>query len=183
MKQSRSYNGVLLPVLLTVACFVLAWYVVLPNYYEERSKLSTLEEEVLAARAKYNSLEQTKTDLSGVSDILDIIYVAVSPDTDEPNLITELEAIAIKHELTLPSISISDPTAGGAEEYYSDYEANTVGAIQVSFSVAGEFDKLNAFIDSLEKSIKFMNVKSLSYQSSEAGGLVYLSVQLEAYKY
>jgi len=173
--------------LLTIACFLLAWYIVLPNYYKAKGELDVLEEEVLAARAKYSSLETTKKDLASMTDVMDLIYVSVSEGTDEPNLITELEAISIKHELTIPSISISDPTAGGEEdEYYfsdSDDTGTVYGAVQVSFSVAGEFAKLNEFIASLEKSVKFMNIKSLSYSSSEGDNLIYLSIQLETYKY
>lgn len=184
MKKNNSYNSSLIPVLLTVACFLLAWYIILPNYYEAKSELNIMEEDVLAARAKYNSLEQTKSDLKSISDITDLLYISISPDADEQNLITELEAIAIKHELTIPSISISDPTAGNEDEYFYTGDSGSIsGAIQVSFSVAGDFTKLNEFIASLEKSVKFMNIKSLSYQSAESDSLIYLSVQLETYKY
>ncbi len=186
MNKVSTSNSVFIPVLLTVACFLLSWYMVLPDYYEARSELDVLEDEVLAARAKYSSLETTKTDLASMADVMDLIYVSVSKNTDEPNLITELEAISLKHELVIPSISISDPSAGAEESgtyYSSDGTDEGYGAVQVSFSVAGDFAKLNEFISSLEKSLKFMNIKSLSYSAGEGDDLIYLSIQLETYKY
>jgi len=188
MNKTSISNSALIPALLTVACFLLAWQIVLPNYYQAKGDLDVLEEEVLAARAKYNSLETTKSDLASMTDIMNLIYVSVSDGTDEPNVITELEAISLKHELVIPSISISDPTAGiaGDNEYYYSDTGDTgaaLNAVQVSFSVAGDFAKLNEFISSLEKSVKFMNIRSLSYSSSKEDDLIYLSIQLETYKY
>ncbi len=183
MNKSNFSTSAFLPVLLTVACFLVAWYMVLPNYYESKGELDVLETEILASRAKYNSLEETKTDLLSISDVLNLIYVSVSNDADEPNLITELEAIAIKHELIIPTINISDPTASLGEEYYYDDSESTYGVVQVSFSVAGDFARLNEFIGSLEKSIKFMNIQSLSYTSSSDENIIYLNIQLETYKY
>ncbi len=186
MNKVNISNSAILPVFLTIACFLLSWYLVLPNYYKAKGELDILEQEILAARAKYNSLETTKEDLASMADVMEIIYVSVSKGADEPNLITELEAISLKHELIIPSIGISDRMAETGEDGYNYNEgevAQSPGAVQVSFSVVGDFSKLNEFISSLESSIKFMNIKSLSYSTSDADGLIYLSIQLETYKY
>lgn len=183
MKNNDSSALNLLAVILTIGLLVVSWKLISPSYAANTQKLKTLDVEVANAQSKLQSLDKTRSDLSSIDSAYNIISVAVPDGTDEPNLITELEAIAVKNGIALPTISISSDSAGAAS-VTAGAEASTlptVGTpISISLSVAGSFDQLNEFITTLEKSVKFFNIQDMNYAFSEEGGLS-LSLNIRAY--
>jgi Tfp pilus assembly protein PilO len=183
MKNNDSSALNLLAVILTIGLLVVSWKLISPSYAANTQKLKTLDVEVANAQSKLQSLDKTRSDLSSIDSAYNIISVAVPDGTDEPNLITELEAIAVKNGIALPTISISSDSAGAAS-VTTGAEASTlptVGTpISISLSVAGSFDQLNDFITTLEKSVKFFNIQDMNYAFSEEGGLS-LSLNIRAY--
>lgn len=208
MKVSKTTTSNTIAVMLTIAVLVLAWKMVLPGYFSHRNNLSSLENEVNAAKIKLDSIEKSKAELSAIKPIADQLLVAVPEGADEPDLISELEAIAIKNNIVLPSISIGSDTGEQTAESNTSASANsnaansapsasqdsstaasdpsvetTSGApIVIAFSVEGSFENLNNFIAGIEKSVRFMNIVGLTYGTdSESGGNT-LALQIEAYQ-
>ncbi len=192
--------GNIIAVLLTTAVVVLAWKMVLPAYFSHKNTLVAMESEISAIGAKIDSLKKTSNDLASIKSTTDQLLVAVPGDSDEPDLIAELEAIGIKNNVVIPAIDISasetlqngsmptaSATASGNTSAASQGEEGTTTAataaipITVSFTVEGSFEDLNNLIVSLEKSIRYMNIKNLTYSADSESGELSLAIQLEAY--
>jgi Tfp pilus assembly protein PilO len=173
--QQTIYLNILVAVL-TAVVLITAWKVVAPSYSSEKSRKIELENEVALARQRLEWLDSSKAELAANKELLNQLFVAVPEDSDAPNLISELEAIAIKNSLVIPSIGIQDNSQESLETGLSI--SNTV---TISLSVTGNFENINAFINSLEKSVKFMNIQSLTYSNSEESGTS-ISLEVEAYK-
>lgn len=149
-----------LAVILTVVVFLVVWKVLLPSYSDNKTKQSKLSSEVSDAQAEILSIENAKSDLSSITNTINQLLVAIPSDRDEPNLISELEAIAAKNTLVLPSIDISKDSGGTGET--ASAVVTTGIPLSVSFSVTGPFANIGTFTESLEKSIKYMKIKSIT---------------------
>ena len=213
MKVSKSTTGNMIAVLLTIAVIVLAWKLVLPNYFSHKNNLTALEDEVSAAKAKLDSLDKARADIASVKSTADQIMVSVPKGKDEPDLISELETIGVKNGIIIPTIDISEASLGasgtgepavitqnaaapatisaGTENAISGTgtsgEAVTAETTQgtpftVSFTVTGSFESLNGFMTGLEKSVRFMNIQSFTYEILKEGEGNSLAVQIEVYQ-
>lgn len=210
MKASGKTTSNTIAVLLTIAVLVLAWKMVLPGYFNHKSNLDSLTSEVEAAKIKLESIEKSKSELSAIKPITDQLLIAVPKGVDEPDLISELEAIALKNSIVLPAISISVEEANsetGTETVTANAAApatvnsatstantadtdstaaETVSSsgkpILVSFAVTGSFANLNSFITGLEKSIRFMNIIGINYGVDTETGENTLALQIDAYQ-
>ncbi len=151
----------------------------MPSYAANSEKLQILDMEITNAQAKLDSLDKVRNDLSSIDSTFEKISVAIPEGADEPNLITELEAIAVKNGIVLPSVSVSTESADNGD--YEEGESQAYGVpISISFSVNGSFDNLNQFVADLEKSIKFLNITDLNYAYAEDGSIS-LSLVISAY--
>ncbi|MEK9156020.1 MAG: type 4a pilus biogenesis protein PilO [Patescibacteria group bacterium] len=175
MRRDNKTSFLALTIFAVGVCFYLSFSLIIPGYKQNRRDYYLAKSEIESARAKLESLKTAKQSMSDLGAIVDQMLVAVPEGTGKEDLIVELEAIAAKHNTYIPSIQISDNTAAS-----SSTAAATPGAIQISFSVKGSFTELNQFITSLEKSIRFMNIKSLSLSEGDNG--LSLSLQIEAYR-
>lgn len=181
MKKNNLSSLNVVAILLTVLLLILSWKLIAPSYSSNSKALKSLETEITNAQAKLDSLDKTRNDLSSIESTYDMISVAVPDGSDEPNLITELEAIAIKSGIVLPSISISSNNLENAN-YGSEGTVSIESGIpiDISLSVTGNFDQLNEFVSALEKSVKFLNITDLNYAFFEESGLS-LSLNIKAY--
>lgn len=165
MKKSNAafYGGITL--LIVVASFVYSWKYIIPEYKSNKAQIATLDTEIGSATKKLESLKATQKSLDQLGEFPKQLSLSVPEDKDMANLITELEGLAAKRNITLPNIGISDSGA------------NTVS---ISFAIDGSFDDIHGILESLEKDIRFMNVISTTITSTETA--MSMSVQLEAYK-
>ena len=180
--MQRSNNGfyaVTLILVIAFASFFVSWKLLIPKYQKNQLRLKTLELEIVKANEKLESLRLAKKDIEDLGLIYDQMYVAMPKDTDEPNVISELEALASVNSLSIPGIQINDSASLG-----SPSEAALPGAasnaVNISFSVIGTFENISKLTKSIEEDLKFMNIKNLTLSSSSAG--IAASYQIEAYK-
>ncbi|MCL5410321.1 MAG: type 4a pilus biogenesis protein PilO [Patescibacteria group bacterium] len=186
MQKSNSGFYTAAAVMLTLASLFYTWKFILPSFQKTQGEIAQTNEEITAAKAKLDSLQSTKTSLDQLGDLVNKLFIAVPEDKDSPNLITELEAMAAKSKLIIPSIQISDSGSTAASTTTAATTGGTAstsnsGAIGVSFSITGDFAQLNQFLVALEKDIRFTNVKSLTLAEGKDGGLT-CSIQVEVYK-
>ena len=186
MQKSNSGFYAAAAVLLSLASLFYVWKFILPEYQKTQGEIAQAEDEISAGKLKLDSLQSTKVGLDSLGDLVDRLFIAVPEDKDTPNLITELEAIATKNKMYIPSIQISDAAASSASTS-ADASATTtqtatsgLNPISISLSVTGDFGQLNQFLTDLEKDVRFTNVKSVTLSSSDEG--MSLSVQMEVYK-
>lgn len=181
-RQNSSAAYSLMAVMFTVLLLIVSWKLILPGYAANKIKISQLETEINQANSKKEQLDQAKSNLTSANTAYQALTVSVAEDADEPNLISELEQIAVKNGLALPNINISPAgSETGVDEEGNAQESETTGAVYaIGINVSGTYDQLGAFITSLEKSIKFMNIKALTYTDNE-GDQISLSLTLHAY--
>lgn len=173
MKKSTGpfYAGVAF--LISLASFLYAWKLIIPKYNENKVALATIDSEIGSASKKLESLKTASKTLASLGEIPEQLSLAVPEDKDMPNLITELEALAAKNNIIIPAIQVTEGSGSGT--------GTSNNGVSVSFAVSGSFEEINNLIASLEKDIRFMNIKSVSISSGDEGSMS-LSLQLEAYK-
>lgn len=206
MKATGSTTSNTIAVILTFGVLVLAWKMVLPAYFDHKVNLNNLTSEVDAAKAKLDSIEKSKSELNAIKPITDQLLVAVPQGPDEPDLISELEAIAVKNNIVIPSIAIdtkgteggestgsnttaeSNPaatnTASQSEENVTatESESSSGTPVIITLSVSGNFENLNSFMTGLESSVRFMNIIGLTYGTDTETGELTLALQIQAYQ-
>lgn len=165
-------------VILTIIVFLISWKIILPSYSNNKAEAEKLSAEVSDAKNEIASIEEAKSSLSSISDTINELLIAVPSDNDEPNLISEIEAMATKNSLAVPSIDIAPAISTTEGEGAETVTAGNL--LNVSFSVSGSFENISAFTDTIEKSIKFMRIKALSMTSPEEN-IISASYTLEVY--
>jgi len=180
MKKNNNGAYVALSLLVVALCFFYSWRVILPEYKTNKESLNQLEKEIASARDKLDSLKTTQSSLNSLGDIVDKLLVSMPSSSDAPNLVTEIEAIATKHQTFIANIQVGDDQPGSTAVAASGKDANTV---PVSFSVSGSFEMISQFISSIESDVRFMNIQTLSLGSgSDKSGVMSLSISINAYK-
>lgn len=164
-------------VILTIIVFLIVWKLMLPTYADNKSTETKVSSELSDAQSEITSIEAAKSDLSSITTTVNQLLVAIPSDKDEPNLISELEAIGAKNSLVLPSIDISSDKSSSADSVQPVLAGS---AIAINFTVVGPFANVGTFTDSLEKSIKFMHIKSITMTSADANNVT-ASYSVETY--
>lgn len=171
-RSNSSFYVISMIVIFVVASFFYSWKVIIPEYQKNKTELKKLDQEIVSANAKLESLRVAKKDIDELGPIFDQLFVAMPKDKDESNVISEIEAIAFINNLVVPSIQIADSSSAKGS-------AN-VSAITISFNVNGSFESIDKMTKALENDLKFMNITSVSLSLSETG--LSASYQIEAYK-
>jgi Tfp pilus assembly protein PilO len=172
-QSSNAVYSVTMILIIVIGSFLYSWKVIIPKYQKNKLELTKLEQEVVSANAKLDSLRVAKQDIADLGLIFNQLFVAMPKDKDEPNTISEIEAMATLNKLTLPNIQISDTSS-----------ADTTGAasstVKIAFSVTGTFENVQKLITALQKDLKFINIKSTTLSASDQG--ISASFQIEGYK-
>lgn len=192
--KKKNNNGIIyaaVTVVLVVASFLYTWKSIIPKFSENKAKSAQLDIDISSASTKLDSLKKAQTTLTQLGDIPTQLSVSVPADKDMPNLITELEAVAAKYKIVLPTITVTDGGAASAASAATTAAPTTTSStaagsiVDIGLSAPGSFENIQAFIADLEKDIRFMNIKSVSITSAkdEKGvNVTSVSLQIEAYK-
>lgn len=181
MKRTNSYLSAIVAIIIAVGCFWYSLAVLVPNIQSQNAKLDQAQSNVEQADSYLQDLIRSKSSIAELGDLPSLLSLAIPGDKDTPNLITELEAVAAKHKMVIPSIQVSDSATDEASDTAS---SNTV---DVNFTVQGSFTDVSAFVAAIEGDIRYMNIQSITMTSIEgssgnSSGSVSLSLQLQAYK-
>lgn len=180
MRNSSHAAQTAASILLIAFAFIISWKVVIPDYKKSKEELFKVETDLAAASDKLESLKTAQNSLNALGDTVDKMLLAVPSDSDMPNLITELEALAVKHKSLIPTISVSD-VAAAASTTTPPASSSAANAINISFSLTGTFEDLSQFIASIQRDIRYMNIESLSLSAGKEGAMT-LSLKLKAFK-
>lgn len=168
MKKEQDHKSLYLPIIIIILSFLVSWKYLVPKYQTDNAQLASTQDLAGSVETKLAALKAAETELSSASKLVSDTLVAVPSDVDFPNLITELEAISTKNQVVIPSMQVAEDTSG------------TGSAIKISFGVNGSYANLIALMKSIEKDIRFMNIKSVSLTGS--GDKMTIALQIEAYK-
>jgi hypothetical protein len=91
------------------------------------------------------------------------------PDTvDAVGLARDLDTIASRYGLTISGVEVTTGATGGATAVLPEY-ALPYDKATISFSVATDYATFTKFLADLEKSLRIMDVSSLSFDVDEEG--------------
>lgn len=183
-KKSNASAAAFFAVLIVGGLFYYTWKFIIPTYSQNRAESVALDTSIADANKKLESLKKAQTTLTQLGDIPEKLSVSVPEDKDMPNLITELEAVAAKHGMILPSIAVSEGTAS-AQSTGTESASSSSKSVTISIASPGSFENISAFITDLENDIRFMNIKSVSISTtmdSSGASSMTLALQIEAYK-
>lgn len=177
-RSNSSFYRVALIIVLSLASFFFSWKTIIPQYKANEIALKKVELETVSAAAKLDSLRVAKKDIEDIGPVFNQLFVAIPSDLDEPNAISEIEAIASANKLFVPSIQIVEGGATGTTSV-SPISASA-SAVTISFAVQGSFEDVSKMTKALENDLKFMNIASITLTPNGAG--VSTSYQIEAYR-
>jgi len=144
-----------------------------------------------AEEAQFSEALERSKELQAVRDELNARYNTFSgsdidklekllPDgIDVVRLILELDSIAQTHGLQVNSIAVQED-AGSAEGLGPAQGAYQT--VSLSFSVTATYDDFFVFIEDLERSLRIVDLASLSFTAPESGSALYTyAITLQTY--
>lgn len=135
----------------------------------ERSKeLISLRDALLS---RYNSIPTQ--DINRIGTML--------PDSiDTVRLIIDIDALAARYGMSLANISIGsadEPAVRGG----IGPTGSAFGKLTLSFTVASTYDRFHAFLGDLERSLRILDITSISFGSPTAAGVTPYNISLTTY--
>ncbi|MBD3282237.1 MAG: type 4a pilus biogenesis protein PilO [Candidatus Portnoybacteria bacterium] len=122
---------------------------------------------------------------------IDRLEYILPVEKDIPNLIVQLEALAVESGLFLDSIDFfaQDKKARSrAERIRSGAEDNKVenyNTLNISLAAMGSYSALKFFMENVEKNIRIMDIQSINFSSASSGdsdvGLFNFEIKIETY--
>lgn len=173
--MDKKENSLFLPLiafLISVTVFFLSWKILIPSIVDNQAKIKAHNIDIGMAETKIQSLTDAQKKIASISGLVNQLLVAIPEDVDTPDLIAEIETIAALNQVILPSISPP------GEDNQSGDSANGLSA---TISVSGGFTNIYNFISSLENSIRFLKITSLSISSSDTS-LLNATITFDVYK-
>lgn len=143
----------------------------------EYDQALTKSKELLAIR---NSLISKRNTFS--PDDVNKVARVLPDNVDNIRLILDTETIAQRYRLHIEEIGISAPQASREErsELAVGDTNDPVGSVQLSFSVTARYDDFLRFIKDLERSVRIVDIQSISFSVGE-GELADYSVAIKTY--
>ncbi len=172
MKRSNISVYIAVSLIVIAANFYLSWKIFLPKYKTTKNEIAQSNVEIESARDKLDSLKTAQASINDLGDVLDKMLTAMPEDVDMPNLISELEALSLKHNMIIPAIQIADSNSTAP---------SSANSVPITFSSSGDYNTLTQFLISLEKDIRYMNAKAITL-SMGGEDKISMTLQLEAFK-
>lgn len=162
-KEDRSLFLPVLALLIAIIAFFVSWKMLMPQIADNQAKIKAYDADIELAELKTASLSDANKKIASMSGLVNQLLVAIPEGVNSPDLIAEIETIAAVNQVLLPSIS-----PPGADEQSSE---GSPDSSSTTISVSGGFTNIYNFISSLENSIRFLKITSLSISSTEVDNL------------
>ena len=157
--------------LILFAIILLVFFLVMPEYntfQTLRTEYSEKEAEYNAEFAYYNDITITYNDLLGHQDELAKIDDALPTDPALGKLVYFVQEASVENGMMIKSLflskSSSAPSSSGTQG------ANKVKDVVLSLSMSGDYNSLENFMISLEKSSRIFEITSISFGAPSASG-------------
>ncbi len=137
----------------------------------DRSKeLISLRDALLS---KYNGIrEEDRTRLD----------VMLPNSIDTVRLIIDINTLATAHGLSLSNIAVGEVNGGTTNDGSLGPSFGEFGTVALGFTVSATYDQFRAYLADLERSLRLLDVKSISFEAGEgANSLANYTVSLTTY--
>lgn len=163
--MNKRDSTILLPVLALLvigAGYLVCSNLLLPSIFEDRAKITAADADISQARAKLDSINQADQSMTKLAADVNNLLLAVPDSVDTPNLITEVESIGVASGVSIPSLS--PPTSISISS-----SGSSANGLATNVTLVGSFQGISTFINSLETSIRYSKITSLTISSSDSG--------------
>lgn len=135
------------------------------DYQTVLSNARKLKEQRNALVKKYNSFDQVQLGKLG----------AMLPTNPENmKLVLALQSVANQYGMVLQNVKIEDPTTESSATAKPNAQTNTeLGTLTINFSVAGPYVAFTNFVRTIEKSLRMIEIKKVSFSASDPKNQVY----------
>lgn len=172
--------NIIAPIFLVLAAVGIFYGYINPNYrgeniptnivnlLNERKQYAELLANSNSLIAERNRLVKKNNDLSG-SD-LERLKKLLPDNIDNVRLIIDIDSIASRYGLNIRNIKIS---AGALDSERLGPDNSPYGTLTFKFNIIAAYDKFKLFIQDLEKSLRVIDIASVSFNSTETGAYDY----------
>ena len=176
-----SNTSIIAYVVLTIA---IGYAFVYPSFGEVSTLLNQKQKNI-STLEMVKSVENKKNELlakfDGISSADKKNIDTVLPSSlDFVKLISDIDTVASKYGISIKTITSKEvsSTVGGSIENAAPskpYQSSIIG-----FSFVASYDKFNAFLNELEKSLRILDIRTVKLETQENGTYTY-SVEFETY--
>jgi len=156
--------------------------------YPSIGSVSTLMDE----KQKYETSLETVNDIENKKNELLTKFNNISDedkkdiDTILPNslnfvrLVSQIDAVGSKHNISIDKTSSKETKPPAGESIGEGQPQRIYNSAIISFSFVAPYDKFEAFMDDLEKSLRILDIRYIKLTTQEKGGYMY-DVEFETY--
>lgn len=130
------------------------------GYREVLGNLSELVENRDRLAINYNSISKAE---------IERLSKALPENVDTVRIALDLDTIAGRYGITLSEVSIDDSSESSASQIVLPDHALPYEKTPVSISFISDYQNFKRFLQDLEKSLRIMDVRSVSFKSTDAG--------------
>jgi len=181
---SHITSGVIVPVLVAAA-LAAGYFLVWPQYkavQDSKANLAAKQTVVNERKASIDSVKNLVADLEKKRASLSAIDEALPLSPDLPVLLANVEYLANQSGMAVENLQIQSSTGPSASSGQVEAIEPKTGTIGIDLTVQGRYPQLLALILNVEKNLRLMDIKSISFgpPDEETGSRSY-AVQLLTY--
>ncbi len=158
----------LIPSILLVASFASFFWFVDPTYQtiKDLKREAALFTEALDNSKELQQIrDQVLSEYNAISPADRDLLLKLLPNTvDNVRLVRDIDGIALRHDMTLRSVRVEV----GEQDRSVGPAIRTYGTATVSFTVSSPYRSFLAFLGELERSLRLVDIVSVSFVSSDA---------------
>ena len=114
------------------------------------------------------------------ADQLDRLNTLLPDSIDNVRLIIDINTIARAYDMSLSSISVGATDADSSASGLGP-NTNAVGTVELAFSVRAPYERFLAFLADLERSLRLVDIVSVSFGTLDPSGVGTFGVTLQTY--
>lgn len=167
---------IIIAVFLVIAILTLGYLLTFNKEYNKIKSLGTVD-----YQKKINELESKKSNLAQIEKVYDSykkisqeeikkLSIMLPPEKDVPSLFIEMEALARESGLALNSIDVAQAGAVSITAGVAEGSATlNIKKLNINLKIQGidSYDRLKLFLGNVEKSIRILDLNSLSYSPAQ----------------
>lgn len=174
-------NTAIILLLLSVGLF----YTFTNAQYRDVRKLHTLANEYQNVLQRVSAIVELRdTLLSDYGTIpkteIDRLNKVLPDDIDNVQLALDLDSMAARYGISIKSIQVATEASGGTDLIVLPEYADPYDKAAVTFSFVSNYENFLRLLADIEKSLRIMNVKSISFATSDSGLYDY-QISVETY--
>ena len=166
-----------------IISLILIFVFVFPLFSSARaiySDLTQKRQEIEKLKELSGKIGKIEQDYDSISEAVEKVLLALPEEKDLPQLLVQLEKIAVNNGLLLESIEFGEISKKEESDFIrsiKDYETlnqskkmlSTFPNSSVLLKVAGSYSAFKNYISALEKNVRSMDIYSIQFSFSESG--------------